>query len=458
MKRNPPTRNARWAMKRSSMKSALLAVATFAMASSAGAADESKFFFRDGDVVAVIGDSITEHAHYVNAMEIWTVTRFPSWNIKFRNVGKGSDTAPGGAGRFESCIAPVAPTALTVNFGMNDAGYKEFDEVAFDKYQAGLQKIADQAAELNLRVAWITPQPVELNPNDKSRGYVEGYNDTLAEFSNGLKTFALNNQGLFVDQFTPYLAVLDKVAQTSPGTLIAGGDWIHPGAPGGTLQAASILKGMSFPRLVSSVEIDAGAAQTLKSANCEISELKSTENGGVRFLRRDAALPYFPDPVVGKPRGTPPASEILKWTPILEEMNDYGLKVSGLKPGRYEVKLAGTAVAEYSAEELSAGVNLAGPALVKGPVAEQVWRVIKAVTEKNTYFHKDIFRGIMIFRIGPPGSTKDPEVEKAFTEGGKEELVAKRLKELETLDEAVRATLVMQPHLVEITPLGTKES
>ncbi len=62
---------------------------------------------------------------------------------------------------------------------------------------------------------------------------------------------------------------------------------------------------------------------------------------------------------------------------MLEAANDYGLKVAGLKPGKYEVSLGDKKVAEYSAEELAKGVNLAGPALAAGPVADQV-KAVKA--------------------------------------------------------------------------------
>ena len=53
---------------------------------------EDAFFFKDGDRVVMIGDSITEQHLYSNYVEMWTVTRFPSWKITFRNVGIGGDS------------------------------------------------------------------------------------------------------------------------------------------------------------------------------------------------------------------------------------------------------------------------------------------------------------------------------------------------------------------------------
>ena len=46
-----------------------------------------EFFFKDGDRVLVIGDSITEQHLYSNFLEMWTLSRFPGWKLTFRNVG-----------------------------------------------------------------------------------------------------------------------------------------------------------------------------------------------------------------------------------------------------------------------------------------------------------------------------------------------------------------------------------
>jgi hypothetical protein len=93
-------------------------------ASTAGAS--AGFFFRDGDVVVMIGDSITEQHLYSNYVEMWTVTRFPTWKLTFRNVGIGGDRSPGGNSRFKRDVLAHHPTAMTVDFGMNDGGYGGF--------------------------------------------------------------------------------------------------------------------------------------------------------------------------------------------------------------------------------------------------------------------------------------------------------------------------------------------
>jgi lysophospholipase L1-like esterase len=413
----------------------LVLVAAVALWALPARADD--FFFKDGDVVVMIGDSITEQHLYSNYVEMWTVTRFPNWKLTFRNTGIGGDTAPGGNKRFHRDVAAYKATALTVDFGMNDGGYRGrvFNEERFRTYMKGLQGIADQAAAAKIRVAWVTPQP--LDTAEQGQTALTGYNETLEKFSAGVKEIAEKNKGLFVDQFHPYLKVLDRARSADPKyTRITAGDAVHPGPPGQALMAAAILKGLHFPALVSSVEIDAGTKTATAVKNCKVAEL-AARDGGIAFQRHDEALPFFPSE----------ATSILKWAPILEELNDYRLKVTGLKEGRYEVRLGGQKAAEFSAGELAKGVNLAAAALTAGPVKAQVAAVKAAVEKKNRFHHDKIFRGLVLSI--PPEWKKLPPAE---IEKQRKAQVAERMAALPDLDAQVAQALVIKPHTVEVLP------
>src|SRR6516165_3114018 len=93
---------------------------------SAPAAPAQSFFLKKGDVVVVMGDSITEQRLYSNYLEIWSQTRFPAYNLVFRNVGIGGDRSVGGNARFKRDVLPFKPSVLTVDFGMNDGSYTKF--------------------------------------------------------------------------------------------------------------------------------------------------------------------------------------------------------------------------------------------------------------------------------------------------------------------------------------------
>jgi lysophospholipase L1-like esterase len=421
----------------------IVAMALVVLASASAARAQESFFFKDGDVVAVVGDSITEQRLYSNYMEMWTVTRFPGWKLTFRNVGIGGDTSTGGNSRFKRDVLAYKPTAMTVDFGMNDGRYiwagqkmkqkdggeKERTAEDIDKnfaiYMKGLQGMADQARAANLRVAWITPQPIEQR---EAGPQLSRYNTTLEKFSKGVGEIAHKNGGLFCDQFHPYLTVMEMARESDPKVLITGGDAVHPGPTGQALMAASILKGMHFPREVASVVIDANAKGVEpRTTNCTIKLLES--KSGVRFDRLDKALPFFPEQARG----------ILKWTPLLTDMNHYGLQVMGLAPGNYQVRVGGKAVAECSASDLAKGVNLADAVLKAGPIAEQVQAVVKAVNDKTTYFHDKVFFGVVLTK-----------------QSGNKELYEERMKQMPELDEAIRTALTMRPYEMEIVPVEKK--
>src|SRR5688572_18262467 len=76
----------------------------------ASSARAEEFFFRDGDRVVMIGDSITEQHLYSNYVETWVSTRFLAWDITFRNVGIGGDRSVGGNGRFKRDVLAHKPT------------------------------------------------------------------------------------------------------------------------------------------------------------------------------------------------------------------------------------------------------------------------------------------------------------------------------------------------------------
>ncbi len=369
----------------------------------------AEFFFKDGDRVVVMGDSITEQHLYSNYIEMWTVSRFPQWKITFRNVGIGGDRSGGGNGRFKRDVLIGKPTVLTVDFGMNDGGYRPFDEPGFKSYMNGLIGIADQAKAAGIRVAWFTPSPVEKAEPGPA---LEGYNETLEKYSAGVKDLAEARGALFVDQLHPFIAAIDKARMEDPKNRIGGGDAVHPGPPGQAIMAWALLKGLNFPSEVSSVEIDAKDAKVASAKNCKASDVKS-EAGGVSFDRLDESLPFFPSE----------AQSILKWVPIRDELNEYGLKVTGLAAGDYEVRLGGKKVAQHTADELSKGVNLTAGALAAGPVADQVNKLWTAVKNKNAFYHDRIFRGIVLAQVNLPDFL-DLKLSKEDIEAKKAELAA----------------------------------
>jgi hypothetical protein len=159
----------------------------------------------------------------------------------------------------------------------------------------------------------------------------------------------------------------------------------------------------------------------------------------VKFQRQDRALPYFPAE----------ALSILQWVPILEELNDYGLKVTGLKAGQYDVLLDGAKLARYSDAELSGGVNLAAAALQSGPIAAQVNGAWKALVAKNQFHHDRIFNSFLRNMAFIPDwlNLKPEEVQRE-----REAAWRQRTAEYRAMQDALRQALAPRPHWMAVVP------
>lgn len=123
-------------MKRLIWLPSLLFLFAFVASPVLAADSEEDFFFKPNDRIVFLGDSITEQYQYSTDIELYLTTRFPKWNLTFINAGIGGDTANGGANRFAAHVLAEKPTAVTINFGMNDGGYGAFNKGANDVYVA----------------------------------------------------------------------------------------------------------------------------------------------------------------------------------------------------------------------------------------------------------------------------------------------------------------------------------
>jgi lysophospholipase L1-like esterase len=397
---------------------------TSALAADRADAASAPFFFQDGDRVVMIGDSITEQHLHSNYVESFTLSRFPRWTLAFRNAGIGGDTSQGGANRTGRDILSFNPTALTVEFGMNDAGYQPAaDPARLERYTSGLQRILDQVMPKRVRVAVLSSSPVEKKEDGRA---IDGYNQTLETFEIQAGLVAARNRARFVDQLHPHLAVLQKARDADPANRINGGDAVHPGPPGQLLMAWAILKGLHGPRVVSEVEIDADRARVTRREGCLVTGVRKSR-GGIRFTRADDALPWWiPED----------ARSILKWAPqIVDDLNRYTVKIAGLPEGAYDLRIDGEKVASVTAGELAAGYNMA--LLTAGPIAKQSRAVNDAVFFKNRYYHDQIFRGVTL-------NGKVPDADKPA-------MIAERMNGMPPLEQAIKDALVLRPHQFELT-------
>ncbi len=419
-------------MKHLLLLTTLIAFAAFTPVAHLVRADEPKagkdFFFHPGDRIVFLGDSITAQYQYSSFMELYLTTRFPEGNFTFINAGISGDTANGGAGRFQKSVLDERPTAITINFGMNDGGYGAFNPQSNKVYVEKTSAMLDAAKKANARVALVSPNAIDHRYGGGGLKYLE----TQKEFYAPLKGIAEKHGMPFVDQYAITRTTLEKMQMDDPMGMKVEPfpDAVHTNGQGGLLMAHSILTGLNAPAAVSSVTLDAANSQVL-ATGCKVEELKTSDTGAT-FTRTDGALqmPVQKD-----------------WVPMLPYMNDlkalnwYGLTMKGLKDGDYSVSIDGVVVGKYTAKELSGGVNLGN--VVAGPIWEQGNKVLQAINAKNSLVSQRFF-GVVLFNA--PDWLADVAAERKPAE------LQKRMEKIDAAQVEVYKLAKPVAHKFEVTP------
>ena len=391
------------------------------------AAADRPFFFQKGDRIVFLGDSITEQYQYSTDIELYLTTRFPDWNLSFLNAGIGGDTANGGANRFRAHVLDEKPTAVTINFGMNDAGYQKFDPARNKVYVEKTAAMLDMARQAGVRVALVSPNAVDRRRSPAFSDF-KVYLETQKQFYAPLKDLAEKHGAAFVDQYAVTRAAVERMEKDRADQVVPYYDGFHTAPPGGLLMAHAILTGLGAPAAVSDVAIDAGA-KSAAPERCRVEGLEASADR-VSFTRTDAALPM---PVQKD------WVSLLPYVNDLKDLNHYGLTVKGLAAGKYTVAIDGTEVLTATADELARGVNLGNVAA--GPVWEQGQKVFQAINDKNKVVHGR-FRGVVMAQV--PDWLADVAKERKPAE------LAKRKEQIDARQAEVYKLAQPQPRKFEV--------
>ncbi|HVM61657.1 MAG TPA: SGNH/GDSL hydrolase family protein [Verrucomicrobiae bacterium] len=429
----------------------LIVLFAILLASPSHAAD---FFFHDGDRVVFLGDSITEQRLYTTYIEAYTLARFPQWKLTFRNSGWSGDTSwlryrhqtdenvlfatndvaqqqmveTAVRDGLERDVLPLHPTAVTIDFGMNDHSYQAFRPDICRAYVRSETELAKVLSQHGARVALLTTQPIEDHRPDPQN---DARNQSLRKFGDALKGVATNTGAVFVDQFDPYMTAMLHERAANPAAYIGGGDAVHPGPPGHTIMAWAILKGLGAPSLVSSAVIDAAHGTVTSAAGCTITNLK-VMGDNVGFDRLDQALPMPVD------ANAVPSFRIV---PVLEDLSRYELEVSGLKAPSYTLTIDDVAAGTFTRDQLATGCNLTG---VPGPITEQARTILKLVFDKNNVYY-DRWRKVQLYKL--PDWLRSPDFEQQ--KAAELARLDRKIADFETQIDVARQ---LKPHRFELKP------
>ena len=318
--------------------------------------------FESGDRVAFVGDSITHNGLYHTNIGLFYATRFPTKSFRHFNCGISGDTAPGVLARFDRDVATHCPTVATILLGMNDVGRelygvtktssndRDAQGAAIEVYRAAMDELATELVSIGASLIFITPTIYDQTAKLPEENIV-GVNDGLKRCAEVVCALAEKYKSPVVD----FHSVMDRVnlecQKENPEFTLVGDDRVHPGEEGHLVMAYEFLRAQGVSSEVSTVEIDATGGKILLEGNCKISrsDFNVSESGGA-FSCREFSLPL-------------PISEaqerVLNWVPFQSELNRQMLVLKKLLPADYTLKIDEICIGTFSAEALSAGINLA---------------------------------------------------------------------------------------------------
>ncbi|MGA3165340.1 MAG: SGNH/GDSL hydrolase family protein [Terriglobia bacterium] len=343
---------------------------------------QGRFQLKEGDRVVFYGDSITDQRLYTVLAETYVVTRFPKLRVGFVHSGWGGDRVTGGGGgpidlRLKRDVIAYKPTVMTIMLGMNDGGYRAWDDALFKTYSEGYGHIIDSVKKAlpGIRVTVIQPSPYDdvTRPPD----FAGGYNAVLIRYGQFVKELGERDGLTVADMNTPVVAMLEKANATDPELakkIIP--DRVHPEESGHLIMAEALLKAWNAPSLVAVVEIDAGTRRVVRAEKTQVTALHF--NREISWTETDDALPApLPHPLdeVGKDFALAVQS-----SDFVEALDQEPLKVTGLTAERYALKIDGEKVGDFTKEKLAEGVNLA---LEATPMSKQASRVHDLTVKHN---------------------------------------------------------------------------
>ena len=347
---------------------------------------------KEGDRLAIIGDSITEQRMYSRIMETYLTVCVPQLKVTTRQFGWSGETAEGFLKRMTNDCLRFQPTVATLCYGMNDHRYRPFDAVNAAWYRANYTAIVKSFKAADARVVlgapgcmskvagWKLIQGMTLDEDNVNLCALRDIDVEIAQ-AEGTR---------FADVFWNMMKAgyegQTRFGSTNEPYMIGGKDGVHPGWAGQTVMAYSFLRAMGLDGEVGTVTVDLAAQKAEASVGHAV---ESVANGEVML-----ASSRYPFCATGETNKDSSIRSGMEVVPFNQDLNRFKLVVKNATAANYKVTW-GDVVKNYSAAELGAGVNLAADFAIN-PFSEAFKRVDEAVGAKQAYETtqiKNIFHG-----------------------------------------------------------------
>ena len=347
----------------------------------------------EGDRLAICGDSITEQKMYSRIIETYLTACAPQLQVTVRQYGWSGEKTDGFLKRMERDCLTFQPTVATLAYGMNDSRYRPFDVTNGRWYEDHYTAIVQEFKAHGARVVVGSPGCVgKIAVWVKSRaGTLDQHNVHLCALRDIAIGVAEKEGVRFADIFWPMFQAQVFAPEQHHATPerpyeVTGKDGIHPGWAGHVVMAWAFLRAMGLPGDIGTITID------LSNGKATASEGHAVESF------RDGRLTMVSSRYLFCARGDLGDDQSMRsgmtLVPFAEDLNRFVLRATGNVSGSYRVQW-GAVSREYTAEQLSVGVQLAVD-FPENPFCEAFDKVDAAVAAKQAFETtqvKNVFHG-----------------------------------------------------------------
>ncbi|BCM89706.1 hypothetical protein IAD21_01553 [Abditibacteriota bacterium] len=360
------------------------------------------FLLQPNDRVVFYGDSITDFHNYTRPFQDYVYARYPERHIHFYNAGWSGDQASGALRRLDRDVMVLNPTVVTLCFGMNDGHYQRLSDEIVNTYRTNMDGIVKALTEKGIRVIVFSPPPVDYDKQPPWLNYPltqVDYNATLAALGDAGSEVAKKYGATYIDILHPILTAHAALKAKDPAyTWLP--DAVHPDEKGGVVMAGAMLLGMGAEPMPPLADVSANQlAPDGKVPSTGPSRLPMWMNSESAIAARESGF-----------------------------LNVAGqrVRVRGLAPGTYDVKINGQSAGWFTHTQLEAG------ALIPGTYSTRAQRLYDvAWWKEGNYFN--IWRNLRI------GSEQGPPIEAA---------IASLMKSDDAYNDAIEALNAPIPSLV----------
>ncbi|HWD20144.1 MAG TPA: SGNH/GDSL hydrolase family protein [Verrucomicrobiae bacterium] len=383
---------------------------------------------RQGDRLAICGDSITEQKMYSRIMETYLTVALPELDIQVRQYGWGGEWARGFLARMTNDTLRFNPTVATTCYGMNDHQYRPYENNIGESYASNMTDVVLAFESAGTRVVVGSPGCMGFHsaPWSKTKTPSDEDNISLGMLRNiDIEIAAAEHTG-FADVFWPmFKAQFDAHNRFGTNYALAGKDSVHPGWAGHTIMAYAFLKALDVPGDIGTFTVDLAANKATAS---EGHHVISCANGAVTI--ESHRYPFCADGPVDSDTSIRSGMALV---PFNHDLNRLMLVVKHAKAKNYKVAW-GEVSHDYSAAQLAKGVNLADDFPVN-PFSSAFQAVDEAVAKKQAFETVQIKQ-----KFHGDSGKADMEKTVAETEAAREPLVA-----------AVKTAFVPVTHTITLT-------